>query len=103
MLFKAKNKILYKDWIWDWLFYKKDYIKESTYANYSNIISNHIAPDLGKYYLNELDNKIIQKFLLDKYKNGRLDNSGGLSNKTIRDIVAIVKGSLKFAIKEGLV
>ena len=103
MLFKAKNKILYKDWIWDWLSYKKDYIKESTYANYSNIISNHIAPDLGKYYLNELDNKIIQKFLLDKYKNGRLDNSGGLSNKTIRDIVAIVKSSLKFAIKEGLI
>lgn len=103
MLFKAKNKILYKDWIWDWLSYKKDYIKESTYANYSNIISNHIALDLGKYYLNELSNKIIQKFLLDKYKNGRLDNSGGLSNKTIRDIVAIVKSSLKFAIKEGLI
>ena len=103
MLFKAKNKVLYKDWIWDWLFYKKDYIKESTYANYSNIISNHIASDLGKYYLNELNNKIIQKFLLEKYKNGRLDNSGGLSNKTIKDIVAIIKSSLKCAIKEGLI
>ena len=102
MLFKAKNKVLYEYWIWDWLSDKKDYIKESTYANYSNIISNHIAPDLGKYYLNELNNKIIQKFLLEKYKNGRLDNSGGLSNKTIRDIVAIIKSSLKSAMKEGL-
>ena len=83
--------------------YKKDYIKESTYANYSNIISNHIAPDLGKYYLNELNNKIIQKFLLEKYKNGRLDNSGGLSSKTIRDIIAVIKSSLKAAIKEGLI
>ena len=27
MLFKAKNKILYEYWIWDWLSYKKDYIK----------------------------------------------------------------------------
>lgn len=103
MLFKAKNKVLYKDWIWDWLFYKKDYIKESTYANYSNIISNHIAPNLGNYYLNELDNKTIQKFLLDKYRNGRLDNLGGLSNKTIRDIIAIIKSSLKAASKEGLI
>lgn len=103
MLFKAKNKVLYKDWIWDWLFYKKDYIKESTYANYSNIISNHIAPDLGKYYLNELDNKLIQKFLLNKYRNGRLDNLGGLSNKTIRDIMAIIKSSLKDAYKEGII
>lgn len=103
MLFKAKNKVLYKDWIWDWLLYKKDYIKESTYANYSNIISNHIAPDLGKYYLNELNNKIIQGFLLKKYKTGRVDNLGGLSNKTIRDIVAIIKSSLKFAMKEELI
>lgn len=103
MLFKAKNKLLYKDWIWDWLSYKKDYIKESTYANYSNIISNHIAPDLGKYYLKDLNNKIIQEFLLKKYKIGRLDNLGGLSSKTIRDIVAIIKSSLKFAMKEGLI
>ena len=103
MLFKAKNKILYKDWIWDWLSYKKDYIKESTYANYSNIISNHIAPDLGKYYLKEINNKIIQEFLLNKYKSGRLDKLGGLSNKTIRDIVAIIKSSLKSAMKEELI
>lgn len=103
MLFKAKNKLLYKDWIWDWLSYKKDYIKESTYANYSNIISNHIAPDLGNYYLKDLNNKIIQEFLLKKYKIGRLDNLGGLSSKTIRDIVAIIKSSLKFAMKEDLI
>lgn len=103
MLFKAKNKVLYKDWIWDWLSYKKDYIKESTYANYSNIISNHIAPDLGKYYLQEINNKIIQEFLLNKYKTGRLNNSGGLSNKTIKDIVAVIKSSLKFAMKEELI
>ena len=83
--------------------YKKDYIKESTYANYSNIISNHIAPDLGKYYLKDLNNKIIQEFLLKKYKIGRLDNLGGLSSKTIRDIVAIIKSSLKFAMKEDLI
>ena len=103
MLFKARNKILYKDWIWEWLSYKKDYIKESTYANYSNIITNHIIPDLGKYYLNQLSNKIIQKFLLEKYKNGRLDHSGGLSAKTIRDIIAIIKSSLKSGFKENLI
>lgn len=103
MLFKARNKILYKDWIWEWLLFKKDYIKESTYANYSNIITNHIVPELGNYLLNKLNNKIIQNFLLDKSKNGRLDNTGGLSSKTIRDITAIIKSSLKSAIKENLI
>lgn len=102
MLFKARNKILYKDWIWEWLSFKKDYIKESTYANYSNIITNHIVPELGNYLLNKLNNKIIQNFLLDKSKNGRLDNTGGLSSKTIRDITAIIKSSLKSAFKENL-
>ena len=103
MLFKARNKILYKDWIWEWLAFKKDYIKESTYANYSNIITNHIVPLLGNYLLNKLNNKIIQNFLLDKSKNGRLDNTGGLSSKTIRDITAIIKSSLKSAFKENLI
>ena len=101
MLFKAKNKILYKDWIWEWLSYRKNiYIKESTYANYSNIITNHIISDLGKYYLNQLNNKIIQKFLLEKSKNGRLDHSGGLSAKSIRDIIAIIKSSLNQLLKK---
>lgn len=103
MLFKARNKILYKNWIWEWLSFKKDYIKESTYANYSNIITNHIVPELGNYLLNKLNNKIIQNFLLDKSKNGRLDNTGGLSSKTIRDITAIIKSSLKSAFKENLI
>ena len=55
MLFKVKNKVLYKDWIWKWLSFKRDYIKESTYANYSNIITNHIVPELGNYLLNKLN------------------------------------------------
>lgn len=103
MLFRARNKILYKDWIWRWLSNKKDYIKESTYANYSNIIYNHIVPSLGDYYLKDISNKLIQEFLLNEYKNGRLDNSGGLSNKSLRDIVAIIKSSLKAAMKEEMI
>lgn len=99
MLLKNK-KILYKDWIYTWLLEKKDYIKESTYANYSNNIFNHIIPKLGNYYLNELNHKVIQDFLLDLSKNGRKDNNGGLAEKTIKDITIIVKGSIKKGINE---
>jgi len=98
-----KKKILYGDWIWNWLDNKKDYIKESTYANYTNIISNHIIYDLGKYYLSNLNNNILQTYLLNKFKEGRLDGKGGLSGKTVRDIVAVIKSSLKTANKEGLI
>ena len=99
MLLKNK-KILYKDWIYAWLLEKKDYIKESTYANYSNNIFNHIIPKLGNYYLNELNHKVIQDFLLELSKNGRKDNTGGLAEKTIKDITIIIKGSIKKGINE---
>ena len=101
MLFK--KKILYKDWLWYWIQKKKDYIKESTYSNYSNIISNHIIPELGNIKLSNLHNKLIQEYLINKYKTGRLDGNGGLSYKTIRDIIAVVKSSLKYAIKEEMI
>lgn len=95
------RKVLYKDWIYEWLIEKKDYIKESTYANYSNNIFNHIIPKLGNYHLNQINHKIIQDFLLELSKNGRKDNNGGLSEKTIKDITIIVKGSIKKAINEN--
>lgn len=95
-----KKKILYKDWIYEWLIEKREYIKESTYANYSNNVFNHIIPKLGEYQLIELNHKIIQNFLLELSKTGKKDGSGGLSEKTIKDITIIVKGSLKKAINE---
>ena len=96
----GKKKILYKDWIYEWLIEKREYIKESTYANYSNNIFNHIIPKLGEYELFELNHRIIQNFLLELFKTGKKDGSGGLSEKTIKDITIIVKGSLKKAINE---
>lgn len=99
-MFAKKNKILYSDWIYEWLIDKKEYIKESTYANYSNNIFNHIIPNLGNIYIQDLNHKTIQDFLLNLFKNGRKDGAGGLSEKTIKDITIIIKGSLRKAINE---
>ena len=99
----GRSKILYKDWIYDWLLDKKNYIKESTYANYSNAIFNHIIPKLGNYKLNALSNKLIQEYLLELSRNGKKNNSGGLSVKTIKDITIIIKGSIRKAINEGVI
>ena len=99
-MFAKKNKILYSDWIYEWLIDKKEYIKESTYANYSNNIFNHIIPKLGNIYIQDLNHKTIQDFLLNLFKSGRKDGSGGLSEKTIKDITIIIKGSLRKSINE---
>ena len=97
------KRILYKDYIYEWLMEKKNYIKESTYANYSNNIHNHIIPVLGNYYMDELNHKLIQSYILDLYKNGNNITNNGLADKTIKDIVSIIKSSLRQAINEEVI
>lgn len=100
---KFGKRILYKDWIVNWLDEKRNYVKESTYANYSNIVYNHLIPQLGKYKLNSIDYKMLQQLIIDKYQIGRLDNNGGLSDKTVRDIGTVIKLSMKSAMRDNLI
>ena len=103
MFLRKQKNILYKDWLYNWIDSQKPYIKESTYANYSTIIVNHIIPVLGNYKIAVLDHNCIQSFILEKAKNGRLDKKGGLSEKTIKDIVMIIKSTLKQAMNDGII
>lgn len=82
-------KIRYKKYIYNWLENKKPYIKESSYANYSNIITNYIVPKLGKYSIKKINHELIQKHIF--YLNKELK----LSVKTIKDVVIVIKSSLK--------
>lgn len=50
-----------------------------------------------------IDNHILQEMILDKYRIGRIDNRGGLSDKTIKDIGTLLKLTLKGAIKDNLI
>ena len=76
----------------EWKEEKKKYVKKSTYAAYQLLIQNHIKPYFGDLY--EVDEEKVQQFVFDK-----LDV--GLSEKTIRDIIIVLKMILKFGIKNG--
>lgn len=95
------QKIFYRDWVVGWLKYKKDYVKESTHANYANVIYNHLIPDLGDIYLQDISHNELQKYILDKLKSGRVATDKGLSEKTVKDIMMVLKSSLKYAMNEG--
>lgn len=75
-----------------WKEEKKKYVKKSTYAAYQLLIQNHIKPYFGDLY--EVNEEKVQQFVFDK-----LD--AGLSEKTIRDIIIVLKMILKFGIKNG--
>lgn len=76
----------------EWKEEKKKYVKKSTYAAYQLLFQNHIKPYFGDLY--EVNEEKVQQFVFDK-----LD--AGLSEKTIRDIIIVLKMILKFGIKNG--
>ena len=77
---KKPKKFLYREWGIKWLEYKKDYIKESTYANYSNIMYNHLIPDFNTTNLSDINHEMLQDYILKKLNHGSIDNSS-LSQK----------------------
>ena len=90
---KSKNKN-YDYWLSIWLDSKKAFIKQSTFVRYKNIIENHIKPYLGRLMINEIDTACIQDFIISKSISGKIDGSGGLSPKTLCDILLIIKETL---------
>ncbi len=88
---------LYTDVLDAWLQSTRINIKESTYARYSHLIETHIRPQLGKYPLSKISTQLIEGFIETQLNSGRLDKNGGLSAKTVTDILTIVKSTMEYA------
>lgn len=68
---------------------------------YKQLTEKHIAPNLGKYQLCKISTQLVERYVNDKLKNGRLDGKGGLSPKTVTDIITIIKSSIGYASYSG--
>lgn len=95
------SKILFQNLTEEWLAFKEPLVKQSTYANYVNLLKNHILPNLGNVYISSLTTQTIEKFLQAKLVHGRLDGTGGLSGKTVSDLSSLLKLILQYAKKAG--
>ena len=73
-----------------WKSDKQRYVKQSTYAAYVLILENHILPSFGD--CEALSEKLVQEFVLQKL-------NGGLSIKTVKDILIVLKMVMKFGVK----
>lgn len=75
-----------------WLSDKKLYVKTSTCCAYSLIVSNHILPAFaGTEVLTE---EVVQDFVFAKLNQG-------LSVKSVRDILMVLKMIRRYAVKHG--
>ena len=85
-----------------WLEEIKTQIKNSTYVKYYNTVHNHIIPSIGKHKINYIDTNLIRQFTDYKLTKGKLSGDGGLSPKTVKDILSVVRLIFNFANNIGI-
>jgi len=100
---KTEDSIFFGVLLDRWLENSKLRLKESSYVKYYNLINNHIKPSLGKYPLPSINSATVGKFVRDKLKHDNTDVINGLSVKTIKDIISVIKSALRFAKDEALI
>ena len=71
----------------------KQYVKRSTFAAYTLLIENHILPTFGEMAL--VEEQDVQTFVFRKLNEG-------LSHKTIKDILIVLKMILRFGAKNQM-
>ncbi len=69
---------------------KKQYVKQSTISAYSLLLENHLLPTFGE--ASQVDENDVQEFVFAKL-------NGGLSVKSIKDILIVLKMILRYGEK----
>lgn len=93
------------EWFDEWLEnYARPSIKLSTYISYETYVRAHIKPAIGQVKMKDLNVELLQHFITGKSRSGRADNrKGGLSAKTIKNILIMLHEALKQAVENGLI
>lgn len=99
---KSKTFVTYRDLIEAWLISAKLRTKESTYACYTHLVRTHISPYLGYYFISEITAPLVESFIQQQLISGRLDKKGGLSPKSVSDILTIIKNTIEYAKYAGV-
>ena len=77
----------------EWLQLNRSRIKASSYVKYWTILEKHIKPHLGARSIGSLDAVVIEEF------SHFLLSQQGLSPKTVRDILAVLRSVLRYTHK----
>lgn len=90
----------FKTLVNQWLSQKESIIAPSTHAGFTLIAENHLIPHFGKRRIGSITEGEIQSYILYLHNDGRLDKTGGLTVKTIRDIILVLRLAMEYAYKE---
>ncbi len=80
-----------------WLSDVRYSVKESTFARYMRIVNVHIVPRLGALAAAKCDGTAVNSFSRSLLEQ----NGGGLSPKTVTDILCVLKSVIRYAKDSG--
>lgn len=99
----SQPEMIFEQLMDEWMSSVKQSVKESTYAKYIYLIQVHICPILGAYPLSKLNNQQLDDFVEQKLKNGKVNGEGGLSPKTVSDLLSMISQAIRFGKERGYV
>ena len=89
----------FKTLMHEWLKTKKPMVAPSTHANFTLIAVNHLIPHFGRMKIGAITEASVQAYILHLHAHGRLDGHGGLSVKSIHDILLVLRLTMAYAYK----
>lgn len=84
----------------EWLASAKLRVKHSSYCCYEKLINKHVIPYFEDMRYGELTTPVINEFSDYKLKYGRSNGFGGLSAKSVHDILVVMRSVAKYAERE---
>lgn len=98
------EKITLAEYLRQWMHdYVEPNLAPKTIDGYKVNIEGHIIPSIGNIPLQKLQPIHIQQFYRSKLENGRLDDKGGLSAKSVLYIHRVLRKALSNALKMQLI
>ncbi len=80
---------------------RRPFLKESSYAHYTELAEHYIDPYVGAIHFEKLDGNAVNDYVSKLKTSGKTSGKGGLSDKTIRDVWSLLKSVYIFAAENG--
>ena len=98
------SNMLLIDAVQQW-FDSKTKVDEVTRQGYETLINSHIKPYFAskKTKLNEVDKDLLQAFINQKAKSGRLDGKGGLAPRSLKLLKNVLTQTLDKCVAEKII
>lgn len=90
----------FKELCVEWLASAKLRVKHSSYCCYEKLIDKHVIPYFEDMKYGELTTPVINSFTEHKLKCGISNGFGGLSAKSVHDILVVMRSVAKYAEQE---